>query len=60
MWFIQVQGVINNNYELYTPLMDKMKELNLQMYSLADFFDKKKKQLTFKNIPEKLANLIPE
>jgi hypothetical protein len=37
------KGVINNNYELYTPLMDKMKELNFQMYPLADFFDKKRK-----------------
>ncbi|RZK38711.1 MAG: agarase [Pedobacter sp.] len=37
------KGMIDNNYDLYMPLVDKMKELNLQMYPLADFFDAKKK-----------------
>lgn len=37
------KGIINNNYELYAPLVEKMKELNLQMYHLTDFFDQKLK-----------------
>lgn len=36
------KGMVDNNYQLYKPLVDKMKELNFQMYPLADFFDKKK------------------
>ncbi len=36
------KGVINNFYEVYAPLMNRMKALNFQMYPLADFFDKKK------------------
>ncbi len=35
------KGVINNFYEVYAPLMNRMKALNFQMYPLADFFDKK-------------------
>eukprot|EP00388_Colpodella_angusta_P008301 GDKJ01022787.1.p1 GENE.GDKJ01022787.1~~GDKJ01022787.1.p1 ORF type:complete len:140 (+),score=11.54 GDKJ01022787.1:49-420(+) len=38
------KGIMNNNYELYTPLVEKMKELNLQMYHLTDFFDQKTKK----------------
>jgi hypothetical protein len=37
------KGVIDNNYQVYQPLMEKMKALNFQMYQLADFFDQKKK-----------------
>jgi hypothetical protein len=37
------KGIINNNYEYYLPLVEKMKALNFQMYQLADFFDKRKK-----------------
>lgn len=37
------KGIIDNNYDIYQPLLDKMKELNLQMYSLADYFDKRNK-----------------
>ncbi len=35
------KGMINNTYELYAPLVNKMKEINFQMYQLADFFDHK-------------------
>lgn len=35
------KGIVNNNYQVYAPLMDKMKELNLQMYNLCDFFDQR-------------------
>lgn len=37
------KGIIDNNYDLYLPLVSKMKELNFQMYQLADFFDQKTK-----------------
>lgn len=36
------KGIVNNDYQLYLPLVNKMKELNFQMYQLADFFDQKK------------------
>ncbi|TKC06809.1 agarase [Pedobacter polaris] len=36
------KGIVNNDYQLYSPLVDKMRELNAQMYQLTDFFDKKK------------------
>ncbi|MFD0941538.1 agarase [Pedobacter boryungensis] len=36
------KGVIDNNYQVYQPLLEKMKALNFQMYQLADFFDQKK------------------
>lgn len=34
------KGIINNDYEWYKQLVDKMKQLNQQVYSLIDFFDK--------------------
>lgn len=37
------KGIVDNNYQLYAPLVDKMKELNFQMYQLTDFFDQRKK-----------------
>ncbi len=38
------KGIVDNYLEPYQPLLDKMKELNLQMYHLADFFDKRPSQ----------------
>ena len=35
------KGIVNYNYDLYQPLVEKMKELNFQMYQLCDFFDRK-------------------
>jgi len=35
------KGIVDNNLEPYTPLLDKMRELNQQMYHLADFFDQR-------------------
>lgn len=37
------KGILNNEYELYKPLVNKMKELNDAAYSLIDFFDQRKK-----------------
>jgi hypothetical protein len=33
------KGIVTWDYELYAPLLNKMKELNVQVYQLADFFD---------------------
>jgi len=38
------KGILNNHYQLYTPLTDKMKELNDQVYHLINVFDDRKKQ----------------
>lgn len=38
------KSIVDNNLEPYQPLLDKMKELNLQMYHLADFFDQRQPQ----------------
>jgi hypothetical protein len=35
------KGIVDNNLEPYTPLLDQMRELNQQMYHLADFFDQR-------------------
>jgi hypothetical protein len=35
------KGVVTWDYELYAPLLNSMKELNMQVYQLADFFDKR-------------------
>lgn len=35
------KGIVNNDYELWTPMTDLMKELNTQVYSLIQYFDKK-------------------
>jgi len=37
------KGILNNKYQLYSGLTDKMKELNQQVYNLIDFFDTRKK-----------------
>lgn len=36
------KGIINNNYTPYDPLMEKMQELNTQVYSIIDVFDARK------------------
>lgn len=36
------KGIVNIAYEPYSPLMDKMKELNLKVYNLIDYFDNQK------------------
>jgi hypothetical protein len=33
------KGIVNNEYEIWEPMMILMKQLNEQVYSLADFFD---------------------
>ncbi|MCX6237996.1 MAG: agarase [Bacteroidia bacterium] len=37
------KGIVNNDYELWTPMTTLMKELNTQVYSLINYFDKTKK-----------------
>ncbi|HSJ69706.1 MAG TPA: hypothetical protein VK921_18635, partial [Anditalea sp.] len=34
------KGIIDSHFNLYQPLMDKMKELNERVYSLIDYLDK--------------------
>jgi hypothetical protein len=34
------KGILKINYEPYAPLVEKMKELNLKVYNLIDYFDK--------------------
>jgi hypothetical protein len=36
------KGILRINYEPYVPLVEKMKELNLRVYNLIDYFDKRK------------------
>ena len=38
------KGIVDNYLEPYTPLLDKMRELNQQVYHLADFFDQRQPQ----------------
>jgi hypothetical protein len=38
------KGLLDNHYQLYSGLTDKMKELNDLAYNLVDFFDKRKMQ----------------
>jgi hypothetical protein len=35
------KGIVNTNYDIYEPLLSKMKEVNTNVYSLIDFFDKR-------------------
>lgn len=35
------KGIVKIDYEPYIPLADQMKELNLNVYNLIDYFDKK-------------------
>jgi len=37
------KGIVNTSYEVYEPLLSKMKEINTHVYSLIDFFDKRSK-----------------
>lgn len=39
------KGILDNEYKLYTLLTAKMKELNDLVYPLADFFDRRKKEI---------------
>lgn len=34
------KGIVNNEYEAYGPLLNRMKELNAGVYSLIDYFDR--------------------
>jgi len=34
------KGIVNNYYEVWQPMMDKMKELNTQIYNIIGYFDK--------------------
>ncbi len=34
------KGLVDNHYQLYKPLADKMKQLNKQVYSLIEYLDK--------------------
>lgn len=33
------KGIVNNDYEVWQPMMEKMKELNKQVYKLIEYFD---------------------
>ena len=33
------KGIVNNDYKEYNPLLNLMKEINLQTYNLIDYFD---------------------
>lgn len=35
------KGIVNNNYEVWSPMMKLMKELNENVFSLIEYFDKK-------------------
>lgn len=35
------KGVVNNFYEVWTPMMELMRELNTQVYSIIEYFDNK-------------------
>jgi hypothetical protein len=39
------KGIVDNYYNLYTDLTDKIRELNTNMYSLIQFFDARKKSV---------------
>ncbi len=34
------KGIVNNLYEVWTPMVDLMKELNISVYSIINYFDK--------------------
>jgi hypothetical protein len=36
------KGIVNNYYEVWTPMMELMKELNTQIYTLIQYFDNEK------------------
>ncbi|MDT3401935.1 hypothetical protein [Mucilaginibacter terrae] len=37
------KGILDNEYQAYKPLVQKMQELNNAVYSLTDYFDKRRK-----------------
>jgi len=44
------KGIVNTAYQPYTALLDKMKELNLKVYNIIDYFD----------IPKTTTKIYPE
>ncbi len=36
------KGIMTNSFEPYQPLLDEMKKVNTKVYSIIDYFDKKK------------------
>jgi hypothetical protein len=36
------KGILSWDYQLYTPLLEKMKALNAQVYPLTDYFDRRR------------------
>ncbi|KAA8482723.1 hypothetical protein BDE36_2784 [Arcticibacter tournemirensis] len=38
------KGIVDNYYNLYQPLVEKMKQLDLQMYTLADYFNSRNRK----------------
>lgn len=36
------KGIVSNEYEVWEPMMEKMKELNTQIYNIVDHFDQQK------------------
>lgn len=44
------KGIVNLSYEPYTPLLEKMKDLNLKVYNIIDYFD----------TPKTVTNIYPE
>lgn len=37
------KGIVSNRYEIWTPMMEKMNELNTQVYSVINYFDNEEK-----------------
>jgi len=37
------KGIVDNLYEVWTPMMELMKELNTQVYPIIEYFDKERK-----------------
>ena len=37
------KGIVSNRYEIWKPMMEKMNELNTQVYSVINYFDNEKK-----------------
>ncbi|MDB4582011.1 agarase [Draconibacterium sp.] len=33
------KGIVNNDFEVWTPMMDEMNELNTQVYEIIEYFD---------------------
>ena len=34
------KGIVNNDYEIWKPMMDEMSELNTQVYEIVEYFDR--------------------